>query len=140
VLLDVLVAESAAHGLALVDEAEHRQHAVELLVEGTGAVPADAGAQVAQAAGQLERKLDAGQVEPALLDQVLHLAQALDVAVGVESQVAGGARGGDQPFALVLPQRLRVHLQEAGRDADHEERLAVARCHAVVSPLVSEGV
>ena len=52
---------------------------------------AQAGAPFAEAPGELESELDAREVEPTLLDEVLHLPEAFDVPVGIEPQVPRGS-------------------------------------------------
>ena len=52
-------------------------------------------------------------------------AQPLDVRVGVEARVAGGALRAHEPLLLVDAQRLRMHADELGGDADHVARTVV---------------
>ena len=52
-------------------------------------------------------------------------AQPLDVRVRVEARVAGGALRADEALLLVDAQRLRMHADELGGDADHVARTVV---------------
>ena len=45
-----------------------------------------------------------------------------DVAQRVAPRSALRARGDDEPEAVVLPERLRVHARELGGDGDREDR------------------
>jgi hypothetical protein len=70
---------------------------------------------------ELERQLDAGKVHPAPFDQVFHLTEPFDILVRVQPKVAGRPGWSDQTFTLILAERLRVHLDEPGRDADDKQ-------------------
>src|SRR4029453_16118193 len=61
----------------------------------------------------------AGQVEPELGCQPLDQAQPFQVGVGVEARVPTRPFRPDKAFALVDPQRLRMHADELCRDRDH---------------------
>ena len=63
-----------------------------------------------------------GEADALLLREALHLAEQLDVARGVAPAAAAGARRGDEPEPVVLPQRLGVHAGELGGDRDDEDR------------------
>ena len=57
----------------------------------------------------------------AVLAQGLDAPEPLDVAVGVASAPPGGAGGADEPEAVVLAQRLRVHARQLGGHRDDVE-------------------
>src|SRR5581483_4873964 len=54
--------------------------------------------------------------------QPLDDAQPLDVGLAVQARAAGRALRAHEPLVLVEAQRLRVHADELGRDADHVDR------------------
>ena len=66
-----------------------------------------------------QQALYAGQVYAKLLDEVLDQAQTLDLFPRVQPYAAHGAARLHQAEPLVLPQRLRVHVEHA-RDAADE--------------------
>src|SRR5581483_8602809 len=78
--------------------------------------------QIAQLPGQLERELHPGEVHSELVNQVLDLAQTGDVLGRVETDVAAGAARLEETRALILAERGRVKLDEAGGYTDDEER------------------
>lgn len=59
--------------------------------------------------GQFNNALDAGQVDPLVLREVLHLAQQLDVMQGIAAPATGGAPRADQPKTIVGTQGLCMH-------------------------------
>jgi hypothetical protein len=61
------------------------------------------------------------------------LAKSLDIAIGVQPQVALRARRSDQAFAFVFSKRLRMHLEEASGHADYEQRFIEMACHLILS-------
>src|SRR5947209_15366227 len=75
---------------------------------------------------ELEDPFDAGQVHALVLRQPLHLAEHRDVTRRVATAAPAGAARRDEPDAVVLPQGLRVHPGESGRDRDDEDRGVVA--------------
>ena len=84
----------------------------------------------------MEHLLDAREVEPELGRQPLDQPQPLDVGVGVEPRVAGGALRPHEALLLVDPQRLRVHADELGGDADHVARVVVHQLNSLSRGLV----
>ena len=74
---------------------------------------------------EAEHELDAGEVEAEVGRQLLDQLEPLDVGVRVEARVAGGALRVDEPLLLVDAQRLRVHADDVGGDADHVARAVV---------------
>jgi hypothetical protein len=88
----------------LVDETEASQQIVDfrdfpgLSVRGAEALRTDR----LQLPGQFQRQLHARQVQPALFDKIFHLTKLLNVAIRIQAQVAGCARGGNQTLALVF--------------------------------------
>ena len=97
---------------------------------------------------EAEHALDAGEVQAEIACELLDQLQPLDVVVGVEPRVAGGALRVDEPLLLVDAKCLRVHADDVGRDADHVaravvhqldvpeflEQLALASCSAASAP------
>src|SRR5690606_1060620 len=79
--------------------------------------------QLVEALPEADDLLHPGQVHAQLLGQAPDLAQLLDVALRVEARLARAAAGLDEPFALVQPEGLGVHVDELGGDADDVERL-----------------
>ena len=57
-------------------------------------------------------------------------AQPLEVGLGVEARVPGGALRADEALLLVHAQRLRVHADELGGDGDHVARAGRPSCEA----------
>src|SRR5439155_4576816 len=78
--------------------------------------------------------LDAGQVEPELGRQVLDRAQPLKVALRVEPRAAGRALRTDETLVLVNSERLRMHADDVGGDADHVARAIIHRAPPAGSP------
>src|SRR5579883_1642084 len=70
------------------------------------------------AVGHVHDDLDAREVYAQLVDQPLHLPQALDVFVGVQTNVAPGSCGVHQPDALVMAQGLGMDPAHPCRHAD----------------------
>src|SRR5205823_6162507 len=66
-----------------------------------------------------QHELHAGEVQAELRRQPLDDPQPLDVGLGVEPGAAGRALRPHEALRLVDPQRLRVHADELGGDADH---------------------
>ena len=62
---------------------------------------------------------DASDIEPQLRGQVLNQPEPHDVSLRVEPQLAAGPRRRHEANSLVLPQRLRMHSQNAGRNANY---------------------
>ena len=60
-----------------------------------------------------------------------------DVAHRVSARLAGRARRRDEAEPVVLPQGLRMHPGELGRDRDHEERARLVHAHAEPLALAS---
>src|SRR5262245_46846857 len=86
---------------------------------------------------QLDDHLHAGEVDPALLREVLDLAEQRDVTVGVAPGVAGRALRRDEALALVDAERLRVHAGELCGDADDVDGailVALLLVHHLSSP------
>src|SRR4051812_21164201 len=82
----------------------------------------------------VQHALDAGEVEAELRRQPLDQPQPLDVAVGVEPRVAGGALRVQEPLLLVHTQRLGLHADDVGGDRDHVARaVAVRHVHSPTS-------
>lgn len=75
----------------------------------------------AKALGEFQGELHAGQIQTAFFHQVFDLPQAFDVVVAIESKIAGRAGRCDKSLTFVLPKRLRMHLDQPGRNADHKE-------------------
>ena len=67
---------------------------------------------------QRQRKFNTGQVQPQVVHQVPDKKDLADVPTGIQPQHTPGAVRIYQPQPLVLPQRLRVHVQDARRHAD----------------------
>src|SRR5882724_2551218 len=74
---------------------------------------------------QLQYLLDAREVEAEIVRQLLDQPQTLDVHLGVQARVPGGALRADEALALVYPQRLWMHSDEVGGDRDHVTRTIV---------------
>jgi hypothetical protein len=74
-----------------------------------------------QFAGEFQGELHAGQIQPALLDEVFHLTQLLDIMIGIQAKIARCARGCYQTFAFVLAQRLGMHFHQSRSNADDKE-------------------
>ena len=68
--------------------------------------------------GELDDRLDAGEVDPFFLREVLDAAQHGDVAAGVAAPAALGAHRRDQAKPVVGAQGLRVHAGELGGNGD----------------------
>ena len=81
-----------------------------------------------------EHALDAGEVQAELGGEPLDQLQPLDVGVGVQARVAGGALRVHEPLLLVDAQRLRMHADELGGDADHVARTVAVGHHQIVFP------
>src|SRR2546423_12682410 len=73
----------------------------------------------------LQDRLDARQVDFARADKMFDSIKTLDVVQGVVPDLAHAALGLNQPDALVVAQRLRVHVDHLGSDADREARLTL---------------
>src|SRR2546423_13092936 len=69
---------------------------------------------------ELQDRLDARQVDFALVDKMFDSIKTLNVVQGVVPDLAHAALGLDQPDALVVAERLRVHVDHLGSDADRE--------------------
>ena len=82
-----------------------------------------------------EDDVDAGEVDAELVDQALGLADALNVAVGIHADVAGGALRFDEAGALVVAQGLLVHADEVGGDGDDVAGLVFG--HAITGERVA---
>ena len=78
--------------------------------------------RAAQLVLEPQDELDAGEVEAELRRQPLDDPQPLDVGLRVEARAAGRALRPDEPLRLVHAQRLRMHADELGGDADHVDR------------------
>src|SRR5438046_776337 len=89
----------------------------------------DPGLELADALCQVEDHLHSRQIHAKILDQAPYLLGTSNVVQRVEPNSALGARGNDQPLALVRPQGLGVHAQHAGGYADRKE--AARGRHAV---------
>jgi len=90
------------------------------------AKPSELGLHRLDAVLELEDAADTGQAD-ALVGQLLDPAQQRDVALGVPPAPTLGARGLDEPLALVDAQRLRVHAREIRGHRDDVERAFVVR-------------
>src|SRR5919205_2583986 len=88
--------------------------------------PRDAPPEPLDLVAEREDGLDAGEVEPELGREPLDEPQPLEVALRVEPRVPRRALRPDEPLLLVDPERLRVHADELGGDADHVARAIVA--------------
>lgn len=75
--------------------------------------------QLSEAILELEDPLDASRIH-ALILQLLNPMEAVDVLHREEPDPAFGARGPDQAESLVVAERLGVHVDETGNDADYE--------------------
>src|SRR5690606_8070093 len=84
--------------------------------------PVDLVLEAAHPLLEVEDPLDAGEVDALLDREPLHLTEQLDVTDGVAPAPAAGAGRGDDPEAVVLAQRLRVHARELGGHRDDEDR------------------
>ncbi len=78
-------------------------------------------------AAQPDNLLDARQIDAKFLGQAANLAQVIDVALRIEACLTRRAARFDQTFAFVKAERLRVHIDEFGGDADDVERAVVVR-------------
>src|SRR5580765_6881677 len=74
---------------------------------------------------QLQHLLDACEVEPELVRQLLDQLQPLDVCFRVQTRVARRALRADQPLVLVNAERLRMHADNVGGDGNHVARSVV---------------
>jgi hypothetical protein len=68
-----------------------------------------------------QQPLDAGQVDPRFVDEMLDEPQALELVARVEPHAADGPAGPDEAETLVFPERLRVHPEELSGHADEVE-------------------
>ena len=84
--------------------------------------PLDLRVRLAQLVLEPQHELDAGEVEADLGRQALDDAQPLDVGLAVEARAARRALRAHETLVLVDAQRLRMHADELGGDADHVDR------------------
>ena len=75
--------------------------------------------------GHLENDLDARAINPEVADVAMTLLEPLDVSDRLESDLAVGAGRMNQAQALVVAQRLGMHSDELGGDADYVTRLFI---------------
>src|SRR3954454_1363277 len=68
----------------------------------------------------LQDRLHPGAVQPLIGGHPLDATQPLDIALGVQASLLGGALGPDEPPRLVHAQGLGMHLGELGGHGDHE--------------------
>src|SRR5947209_4505976 len=87
--------------------------------------PGDPAVQPLHLIAQAKHGLDAREIEPELGREALDQSQTLEVALGVEPRVPGRPLRPHEPLLLVDPQRLRVHADDLGGDADHVARPVV---------------
>ena len=71
-----------------------------------------------------EHELYPGKVESQISNEVLYQPQAYEVFFRVETQHADCTGRVEKANTLVLPQRLGMHLQDAGGDADDVDALS----------------
>src|SRR5690349_11913052 len=88
-------------------------------LEHRGLERADAVAEHHHLVLQGQHVLGALQREPEPRRELRHAPHAVEVVVGVQAGSPGRAARPDQAALLVHPQRLRVHAEQLGRDADH---------------------
>jgi len=81
--------------------------------------PLDLGVRLAQLVLEPQHELDAREVQPELGREALDDAQPLDVRLAVQAGAARRARRAHEALRLVQAERLRMHADELGRDADH---------------------
>ncbi len=86
--------------------------------------PVEPLAQCRELVLEREHAPHAREVEPELGRQPLDLAQPLEVVLGVQARAARRPPGTNEPLRLVDTQRLRVHADDVGGDADHVTRAA----------------
>ena len=67
----------------------------------------------------VQNDFDAGEIHPQITSEFENHFQAFQIVVGVEARIAFTARGGEQPFALVEAQGLRMDLVLLGDGRDH---------------------
>ena len=84
--------------------------------------PLEPAAHALQLVLHREHALDAGEVQSELRRQSLDQPQPLDIPVGVQARVARRALRANEAPLLIDAQRLRMHADELGRDADHVAR------------------
>src|SRR2546421_2098773 len=84
--------------------------------------PGDPAVQPLHLVAQAKHRLDAREIEPELGREALDQSQTLEVALGVEPRVPGRPLRPHDPFLFVDSERLRVHPDNRGCDADHVAR------------------
>src|SRR3954454_22107059 len=68
----------------------------------------------------LQDRLHPGEVQPLIGGHPLDATQPLDIALGVQASLLGGALGPDEPPRLVHAEGLGMHLGKLGGHRDHE--------------------
>ena len=71
--------------------------------------------------GYRQQPLNSRQVHADFVDQVLDEAEPLELVLRIDAHAADRARRSHQAEALVLPQRLRVHVEQPRGHADKVE-------------------
>src|SRR5215204_2477482 len=102
------------HELALVLTVDVVDRLVHLALEAL-----DAHAHATELVLEAEHLLDTGVVEPQLVREALDHAQPLEIRLGVEAGVPGGALRPHEALLLVQAERLGVHADDVGGDGDH---------------------
>ena len=77
--------------------------------------------------GDRQQPLDAGQVDPEFVDQVLDQPQPLELLARIHAHAADRAGRPHQPQPLVFAQRLRMHPEPPRGHADEKRARSAHR-------------